>query len=185
MAQSKISHEYFSWLCKTVNETKRPKQISYEKLLKQLHDTEFRYLISRDRNRAEDGVDLRYRFAMTQGYEYSADWIMATLDKPCSVLEMLIALAIRCEETYTDDPLYGNRTSQWFWGMVANLGLSAMYDSRYNKWTVHDIIETFLNREYEPNGKGGLFTIKNCDTDLRRVEIWHQLCWYLDSIMQL
>ena len=44
-----------------------------------------------------------------------------------------------------------------------------------------DVIKRFLDRDYEPNGKGGLFTIKNCRQDLRKVEIWYQLCWYLDS----
>ena len=48
---------------------------------------------------------------------------------------------------------------------------------------VDDVIARFLNREYEPDGKGGLFTIKNCNHDLRTVEIWRQLSWYLGSIM--
>ena len=42
--------------------------------------------------------------------------ISAYLDnKTCSVLEMMIALAIRCEEHIMDDPDVGNRTGQWFW----------------------------------------------------------------------
>ena len=38
-------------------------------------------------------------------------------------------------------------------------------------------------REYAPDGRGGLFTIRNCEEDLRKVEIWYQLCWYLDTII--
>jgi hypothetical protein len=147
-----------------------------------LHNTEFRYTISKDRNRAKDGIDLRYRFALTEDQKYSYRSIMDYLDGPCSVLEMMIALSIRCEETIMDDPNVGDRTGQWFWGMITNLGLGAMVDTRFDSRRVDEIIETFLDREYEPDGKGGLFTIRRCDKDLRSVEIWYQLCWYLDTI---
>jgi hypothetical protein len=95
---------------------------------------------------------------------------------------MIIALAIRCEETYMDDASIGDRTGQWFWGMIRNLGLGSMVDSRFDKLYVEEVVRRFLDREYEADGTGGLFTIKNCDADLRDVEIWYQLCWYLDTI---
>ena len=40
-----------------------------------------------------------------------------------------------------------------------------------------------MNRTYSPDGDGGLFTVRNCDRDLRNVEIWIQMCWYLDTIV--
>jgi hypothetical protein len=107
---------------------------------------------------------------------------MNALDGPCSVLEMMIALAIRCEETIMDDPDIGDRTRQWFWGMIINLGLGGMTDANFDPDFVDDSVLRFLNRDYEPDGRGGLFTIRNCHRDLRDVEIWYQLCWYLDSI---
>ena len=66
--------------------------------------------------------------------------------------------------------------------MIASLGLNGMSDNHYDEKYVNDVINRFLDREYEPNGKGGLFTIRNCEHDLRDVEIWYQLCWYLDTI---
>lgn len=147
-----------------------------------LHETPFRYSIPMDCNRAEDGIDLRYRFAITQGYEDHVDEIIDILDGPCSLLEMMIALALRCEETIMDDPNIGDRTGQWFWGMIINMGLGSMYDVRFDERLVRDVVDKFLNREYEPNGEGGLFTIHSCDFDMRDMEIWHQLCYYLDSI---
>jgi hypothetical protein len=107
---------------------------------------------------------------------------MEALSGPCSVLEMLIALAIRCEETIMDDASMGNRTGQWFWGMINNLGLGGMTDDIVDVGVVDSVIERFLARDYEPNGEGGLFTIRRCSEDLRTVEIWVQLLWYLDTI---
>ena len=102
---------------------------------------------------------------------------------PCSVLEMMVALAIRCEETIMDNPAYGDRTAQWFWGMIRTLGLYSMTDDRFDQEYVDMVIDRFLNRDYEPNGEGGLFKINNCKYDLRKIEIWYQLCWYLDRFV--
>ena len=173
---------YFNWLMALAIGNRYSKAISYKKLFTQLHSIEFRYSIRNDGNRAEDGVDLRYRFAITEMRDVSEDIVLDVLDGPCSVLEMMIALAIRCEETIMDDPSYGDRSLQWFWGMVVNLGLGAMTDDQYDDEYVTYGLDRFMDRKYEPNGKGGLFTIRDCDRDLRTVEIWYQLCWYLDSI---
>ena len=179
-----IINEYFEWLYNYVCEGLFPKSESYRKLFMQLHNTEFTFTISRDANRADDGVNMRYRFVISHGHEYEdiSDIIMDALDGPCSVLEMILALAIRCEETIMDDPDVGDRTKQWFWGMITNLGLGSMTDRRFDKAYVNQVVERFLNRDYEPDGKGGLFTVRNSDCDLRDIEIWHQLCRYLDTI---
>ena len=81
------------------------------------------------------------------------------------------------------DPNIGDRTEQWFWEMIVNLGLGGMMDDIFDVEHVEYIVDRFLNREYEPNGRGGLFFIRNCKYDLRRVEIWYQLCWYLDGFV--
>lgn len=177
--QERIRTEYFMWLY-TLVRSDQPKDISYSKLLTHLHDTEFKYLIERDANRAEDGIDLRYRFAYEHADLRDAEEYLAG---PCSVLEMMVALAMRCEENIMDDPDMGNRTGQWFWKMIVNLGLGAMSDARYDRLTVDEALNRFLHRDYAPDGRGGLFTIRHCESDMRHAEIWHQLCWYLDSIM--
>lgn len=170
---------YFEWMFDLVCHARFSKRVSYRELLIFLHHTEFKYSISNDANRAEDGIDLRRRFALLQNDKD----IVYYLDGPCSILEMMIALAIRCEETIMDDPRIGNRTGQWFWGMINNLGLGSMTDDRFDKCYVDDVIERFLFRKYEPDGKGGLFTVRDSGYDLRDEEIWTQLCWYLDTIV--
>lgn len=177
--KDRINDEYFDWLCEIVDSKRFSKHVSYRKLLMHLHNIEFTWFIPYDDNRADDGIMLRRKYALAHHDEELSDYISG----PCSVLEMMAALAIRCEESIMDDTLFGNRTGQWFWGMIRNLGLSPMNDSNFDAEFVDDVIARFLNREYEPDGKGGLFTIKNCDHDLRTVEIWRQLSWYLGSIM--
>ena len=177
--KDRINDDYFEWLCEVVDSKRFSKHVSYRKLLMHLHNIEFTWFIPYDDNRADDGIMLRRKYALAHHDEELSDYISG----PCSVLEMMAALAIRCEESIMDDTLFGNRTGQWFWGMIRHLGLSHMNDSNFDAEFVDDVIARFLNREYEPDGKGGLFTIKNCDHDLRTVEIWRQLSWYLGSIM--
>lgn len=182
--REEVINEYFEWMYSIVESVTpshggvTPTFLSHRKLLMHLHGTEFTFLIPMDENRADDGINLRYRFELESEYTDACRYLLG----PCSVLEMMISLALRCEETIMDEPAVGNRTKQWFWEMINNLGLGAMTDDRFDRREVDDILERFLNREYEPDGSGGLFRIKRCDRDLRRVEIWHQLCWYLDSI---
>lgn len=169
-------HSYKQWLFDIVCKDLFSKNISYNRLLSYLSHREFTTIIPNDMNRAEDGIDLRYRYQMVTD-EY------ISRSEPCSVLEMMIALSIRCEESIMDNPAYGDRTAQWFWGMIRTLGLYSMTDDRFDIGYVDSVIDRFLNREYEPNGEGGLFKINNCKYDLRKIEIWYQLCWYLDRFV--
>lgn len=182
MTRNDLISDYFEWLYSIVCKKGYSDQVSFRKLLMHLHNIEFRYSILKDQNRAEDGIDLRYRYAIFNGYSDSVDAIMDILEGPCSVLEMMVALSIRCEENIMDEPNVGDRTAQWFWSMIVNLGLGSMTNDRYDRRRVDDIVSRFLDRDYEPDGRGGLFWIRQCDRDLRTVEIWYQLCWYLDSI---
>ena len=181
MTRERVCNEYFNWLYETICGNRRPRELSYRKLLIHLHKTDFRYLIMKDKNRARDGVDLRYRFALARYYDTEPDYIQDMLEGPCSVFEMMVALAMRCEETM-DDPDVGDRTGQWFWAMIVSLGLGGMVDSRFDARVANDIIERFLDRDYEPDGSGGLFTIENCRSDLRDIEIWNQMWWYIDTL---
>ena len=178
--QKEIREEYFDWLYNYVCKGRSHDKVSYRKLFEFLHQIEFTFSIPNDINRAKDGVDLRYRFAMLKDDNDVMD-ILA--DEPCSVLEMMIALAIRCEETIMDDTRYGDRTGQWFWDMMSNLGIGLMEDNIFDRDFVEETIYNFLDRRYMPDGRGGLFYIKGCKDDLREYEIWTQLCWYLDKFV--
>lgn len=179
--ETDIKKEYFDWLYNMVCADRYSEEISFRKLLTTLHETEFTFIIPMDSNRAENGKALRRRYALDREDTTISD----QLDGPCSILEMMVALALRCEETIMLDPAVGDRTGQWFWGMIASLGLGSMDDSKYDERYVDKTIATFLNREYEANGKGGLFTVKKCEQDLRNHEIWFQMCRYLDQFVYM
>ena len=179
MFRDQIINDYFEWLW---NFTKCRGHSQNRKIITLLHNIEFRYSIPMDANREEDGIDLRYRFITEVGIPKNYQEVYGYLDGPCSVLEMMIALAIRCEESIMDDPDIGDRTSEWFWLMMKNLGLDYMNDRRFDRDIAEEKISIFLDRRYKRNGEGGLFVV-NGRRDLRKVEIWYQMCWYLDTIM--
>lgn len=178
MHENNVTIDYFDWMYNLVCRNRYSKNISFKKVFSYLNDTKFTYSIRMDLNRAKDGTELRRRYAN----EFKIANVYDRICGPCSVLEMMIALAIRCEETIMDDENFGDRTDQWFWDMMKNLGLGHMDDDEFDEEYVSDVITRFLNRDYEPDGRGGLFFVRNCDIDLRDVEIWIQMLWYLDNI---
>lgn len=127
--ENQVKNDYFEWLYKNACRGKVHDGVSYRKLFMLMHDTQFDFYIPSDSNRANDGTDLRYRFANRYGYNN----IMRIIDEPCSLLEMMLALAMRCEDTIMNNPVYGDRTTQWFWGMMKSLGLSYMIDEEFDE----------------------------------------------------
>ena len=183
MTREIIHDIYYNYLCDMVfpDELDRKR---YERLLRTLDNIEFRYSIAMDENRYSDGINLRYRFGYE--YEFHQSMIRAMLDiSKCSVLEMMVALALRCEEHIMSDPDIGNRITKWFRVMLKSLGLINMTDDNFNRLVVEETINNFLDRRYEPNGRGGLFVINNRTQDMTKVEIWYQMCWYLDTILDI
>lgn len=182
MTENELNKRYFNWMCQLVCNGQVSKKLTYSKLLRRLHETTFDYSIDMDGNRASDGIELRYRFGYENGYEGAmiADYLD---NKPCSILEMMVALALRCEENIMDDPDIGNRTEQWFWDMVENLRLAGMTNGRFDVSDTDYILERFINREYDRYGGGGLFTVRHPQSDMRGVEIWTQMCWYLNEFL--
>lgn len=185
MTRLELNDEYFNWMYQLVSvDTPHPENKSYSKLLHYLYEVDFYYILPMDANRASDGINLRYRF----GYEkcYQEPVIAGFLDdRPCSVLEMIFALALRCEEQIMWDPDIGNRLGLWFWDMINSLGLISMDDSKFDAEYTDDVIFRFMDRKYAHDGEGGLFTIKKCKYDLRDIEIWWQLNWHLNEVIKM
>ena len=183
--RNNVRYEYLKWLGKLVQAPLYLKgdvlRSQYSQLFYKLQFTDFYYSIPMDGNRYEDGIALRYEFGREVGYDDA--YIAHYLDMDsCSVLEMMVALAVRCQEHIIYDDEVEYQAGSLFWEMISNLGLIDMTDRNYDSEYVDDVLETFLLREYSPDGRGGLFWIDDCDKDLRSVEIWYQLNWYLNDI---
>lgn len=173
----RISNEYFSWLCNCISNKFSQDSHSYRKLLTFLHSTPFEAVYDGDKNRAVDGQELRYSYSFVM--DEDPDDVLKYLDGECSLLEMMVALALKCEGIM-QDTRYGNRTAQWFWHMVISLGLGSMIDQFFDPKRAKFITDKFITHRYLPNGKGGLFTVRDTKEDFRQKEIWYQMMRYLD-----
>ena len=96
------------------------------------------------------------------------------------MLEMMLALAEKAEDMFVSNPDY--TVTRIFFDMLSSLGISSMVDWSFKEIIVRNKLDNFLRGEYEPNGKGGLFTLYDTNEDLRNVELWYQMCWYTNTI---
>ena len=157
----------------------------YGRLMEYLHSIPFysTVQIPLDKNRGADGKDLRLRFVETTSeYNYSHVYLYL-MDYDATMLEVMVALAMRCEDNIMHDANVGDRSYEWFYGMLCSSGLDACDDDHFDENEVHIIVDRILERKYSKDGKGGLFTLSNPPKDLRKVEIWYQLLWYLDEVL--
>lgn len=177
------NEQYFEWMYDAVMDGQNMRS-HYRRLMTLLHHTKFEAVIPLDDNRATDGIDLRYRFGRKAGIPDS--FVAAEIDvDDCSMLEMMVALAIRIEEHIMGNSDIGNRTGQWFFAMVDSLGLLHFTDSKWTKALERDacdILETYARHEYQRDGRGSLFYVPSTKKDFRNTEIWYQMCEYLKEI---
>ena len=149
----------------------------YGRLLDYLSTRKFTWSVDHDENRAEDGFALRCRFAS----EYDCDNFWEDrLPKKCSVLEMMIALSMRCEDVVWN-PDIGDRTAVWFWEMMWSLGFKYMTNINFDKTQCKNIVDRFLSRSYQACGCGGLFSIWDSEVDMRKAEIWYQMHAWIEE----
>lgn len=176
-----IKNQYFDWLYEQI---KHPSHLysssSAHSITMKLYEINFEYDNDSDANRYFDGISLRYHYGLDHGYNEAT--IRVNLDnRPCSVFEMMVALAKRIEEIMLD-PSKGDRTSEWFWYMMENLGFYPNDPTCADSDYISSVIECFHNKEYGPDGVGGLFYIENPHEDLRTVPIWTQANWYVEGL---
>lgn len=182
---SSIQKEYISWLYDMVCGPEQQNEPSYRLLFDRLYFRIYEPVINeRDYPRLVDGENLRYQFGKECGIAYET--VETELfDAPCSVLELLVALSLRCENQIMDNPDIGDRTGLWFWIMLTNLGLNQYTDERYDEQSVDAIVDTFINRTYNSDGSGGnIFVFNNRTQDIRKIDIWYQMCWFISDFIK-
>lgn len=174
---------YYRWLLSKIDIQHHE---DYRTLMTILFDRVYDCFVDNDGNRKETGLYLRYVFEDETGYPIS-EYKEVGLNVPCSVLEMLIGLAISIENDIMYDPEFGDRTAMWFWMMLENLGLDKAtdeeigFDLRFGVPYIDHILDTWLGRKFDYDGTGSPFPLKNPQEDQRNVEIWYQAMAYLDE----
>ena len=174
---------YYRWLLSKINISNHEE---HRTLLSILFDREYFCLVDHDENRKESGLYLRYLFEEETGYPIS-EYKEVGLNVPCSVLEMLIGFAMNIENDIMYDPDFGDRTSEWFWMMLYNLGLDKAtneeigFNFRFGMAYIDHILDVWLDRSFDYDGTGSPFPLENPQEDQREVEIWYQAMAYLDE----
>jgi len=154
---------YFDWLLSKVDGW------PYRQVCDYLYHIEFRwdYTIELDGDRAEKGKALRYLYFT----EKRQDSGMSGM--PCTVLEMLVALAIDMENIMGEP---GNdHPERWFSDMLCNLGIA----NSFSRQDIVNKVGRWMARDYMPDGNGGLFPLSNSPNDQRRSPIWAQAGLYM------
>lgn len=174
-----FNHLYFEFLSSLVCTGTEKRE--YSKLLRYLHDTPFRYSIMQDQNRESDGINMRHKFADTYQHGLNYVQIMNTIDnRDCSMLEMMVALSYRIEHDILNDDSIGDQTGKWFWTMIDNIGIdiiNSCWDSQLDE-TIEKM-DICLDRDYDYEGHGSFFSVRNPIEDMRETEIWYQANWWI------
>lgn len=162
---------YFNWLRAKVLDFDTP-SFMYLDLLRIMFQTQFVWYIYGDDNRIKDGLELRDHFLRESRVENDPYWY----ESPCSVLEVLIALADRACFV-TEIPL-----KDWFWKFVTNLRLDGYRTvSRVDAVLVNRVIEGWVQRAYDRSGDGGIFPLREPKEDQTKIELWYQMNRYFDD----
>jgi len=138
-------------------------------LLRYLFDVDFIWTVFLDKNRAQDGIDLRCLYANLNRLDKD---IFA--DKPCSMLEMLVAFANRIENDFMGC-VNENNAPRWFYEMLQSLGIADDM-KEFDRARVDHALVRFFNHQRS------LFQVPGID--ISHLGIWEQLnCWlkYVDE----
>lgn len=164
--------EFLIWRCQIQKLTR------FGRLFEILHHVDFEWELERDENRESDGVDLRDEYDIPDGFDEKTE--EAFYARRCSVLEMLIGLAIRVDDEFIGDPAE-EHPEIFFMEMIENLGLDKFKGNRYTESDVIKIVNRWMHRDFERNGRGSPFPVKKSRRDQRKLEIWDQMNTYISE----
>ena len=103
-----------------------------------------------------------------------------------TILEIMVLLAWKYEQFSMK---YGepDHTATWFWLFITNCDLNIYEDSYFklhkeeslNK--IREWCSTFNNRTYGRDGRGSPFPLAKPPSDMRKIELFYQLCYYYNE----
>lgn len=166
-----LEYKYLEWMIKQI----RPdNDRSYHDLFARIHDKEFVWLIPNDDNRIADGFDIRHEYFRRFKRPHM-------LSQGCSVLEVILGLSRRL--SFAVD----GKAKDWAWVLVKNLELHKMagHIGGRRAERIDEVLEALIWRTYAPDGVGGFFPLAWPEQDQRKVEIWYQMCAYIDELPEM
>lgn len=183
-----IKDEYFNYLTEDVLGPTHNGKL-YSILYYTLNNIEFYAKIERDKNRAESAYT--YRMIFLQLYKEKFPKETASISSSSigdigfsympSFFEVVIYLA-KDLAYITDGSTDTKYLSKWFWIMMENLGLESYWDGNTTDSDINIIkatVRRVLDRDYDENGVGGLFPLRETSVDQRKTELWYQANYFL------
>lgn len=171
-----MNDRYFDWLVDLVNAD------DFLRLCTIMDGLDFTYILPLDENRIDDAFELRDIYTDETGDDHGRNFTS------CSLFEMIVAMAVRCDRDIMYEASIGHRYSLWFHCFVENLfeGKARRAEQYMTEEEVIDICSRFMNRDYERDGTGGMFPVKHDRRDQRRVQIWLQMnIWLVENVKEI
>lgn len=173
------NESYFDWLYRLGFE----KCTNFRNLASILHGIVYFPVNAKDEDRVLDGLELRkcYESATKRPANAFYDPIL-TRQMSCSMLELIIGLANCIDQNVMWDSDKGNRTTDWVYRMLRNIGLDGCTDD-YSIEEMEEYVkkkcQIFVSRTYSFDGSGGLFPLLHPVEDQRKLPLWYQMQNYL------
>lgn len=145
-----MRQEYLEWLSESVGCKKNIAAI--------LHSVDYYYSIPMDGNRYEDGIELRYKFGESNGYSHAECSDLD--DRPCSVLEMMVAFSLRLSSSVFDND-DSDRAAHF---IFENMLWYIRQNLRVSKIRIYDTMD----------GKQYWFPLKHATKNPNEIEVWYQ-----------
>lgn len=172
--------QYINWLANKVTVYVGSE---YSILIRRLWEIPFVWQIPDDSNRCVDGNQLRTVYV--QSHQVLHRDIVFPYDGGCTFLEFLIGLSERINDIMYDPK--GDKTNEYFWMLITNMCLDHCTDGAYGKtWDdfyIEEAVSRIMTRNYQEDGCGGLFPLKNPIENQKLVPIWYQMNAYLNENM--
>lgn len=180
MKKTEVLDRYFVWICRLLGVEQETR--AYWDMFKVMHNKKFISYIPNDDNREVEGAELRHAFCDVMNIHFHPSFF----NKDISVLEVIMALAYRCERIMADkEGMPRMYMKDWFWHFMKNIKLIGCSDDVNTDQNflayIETIIDKFVNRTYNRNGEGGLFPLKFDKKDQRKIELWYQMSSYLNE----
>lgn len=161
---------YFGWLVTMTGQPGRGR----EEQLRVMFDTPFAVLLRRDADRVWYGKDIRRVWWEDFAYgRFSDEERDEVFQRDCSCLEVLLGLSKYLGDSYSDIAMWSQ--VGWFWLMVKNLGVGP----KTRLSTVQLKLDKWIYREFDADGTGSPWPLKNAKEDQRGVDLWYQTMAYL------